>query len=161
MLDLEDVLYIAGTGHRPHKFNCPRFDFDGLVNLLVGQLKSMDSAPVVSGMALGFDTAWAMAALQINRTLVCAVPFPEQASTWSAQDRFIYKHILEHANRVVFVNTVYSDDVYAKRNKWMVDRAIKLVALWDGTKGGTSHCVRYATKRKVPVINLYEEWKAL
>jgi uncharacterized phage-like protein YoqJ len=30
------------------------------------------------------------------------------------------------------------------RNEWMVDRCDKLIAVWDGSKGGTGNCVDYA-----------------
>lgn len=40
------------------------------------------------------------------------------------------------------------------RNHWMVDRAHLLVAVFDGSPGGTAECVRYAEQRAVPVLRL-------
>ena len=31
-----------------------------------------------------------------------------------------------------------------KRNEWMVDHCDILIAVWDGTSGGTANCVNYA-----------------
>ncbi len=38
------------------------------------------------------------------------------------------------------------------RNEYMVDRADLVLALWNGTPGGTGNCVRYARTRGVPVF---------
>jgi uncharacterized phage-like protein YoqJ len=45
-----------------------------------------------------------------------------------------------------------------RRNEWMVDRADKLVALWDGSWGGTFNCIEYARKKGVPFDNLWARW---
>lgn len=150
---------IAGTGHRPNKLR--PYSFDKLVQFLAGKLYAMEPAPVLSGLALGFDTAWAIAAQEVGYPLLCFVPFPGQANNWPVKDRIVRREIINSCNDVCLVSKTYHDKAYGDRNKKMVDRSAKVIALWDGTKGGTSHCVRYATKRKVPVINLYEEWKAL
>ncbi|PAD70641.1 hypothetical protein CHH83_02225 [Bacillus sp. 7586-K] len=34
-----------------------------------------------------------------------------------------------------------------KRNEWMVDNSDYVIAVWDGTKGGTGNCVKYAQKQ--------------
>jgi len=39
----------------------------------------------------------------------------------------------------------------------MVDNCDKLVAVWDGTKGGTSHCVGYAKKQGKEIIRINPE----
>lgn len=44
------------------------------------------------------------------------------------------------------------------RNEWIVDRADRIIALWDGSFGGTHNCITYANKRKVPVDNLWDAW---
>ena len=44
------------------------------------------------------------------------------------------------------------------RNKWMVDNSDLVLALWNGTDGGTANCVRYAEKVGKPITNLWERW---
>ncbi len=39
-----------------------------------------------------------------------------------------------------------------KRNEWMVDNCDMLVAVWDGTDGGTYNCIDYAKRMKKPRI---------
>ena len=36
----------------------------------------------------------------------------------------------------------------------MVDLADKVIAVWDGSKGGTGNCVRYAGKRGKEIIRV-------
>lgn len=46
-----------------------------------------------------------------------------------------------------------------ERNRWMVDHADHILALWDGGKdGGTANCIEYAEKKKLPITNVWEEW---
>jgi uncharacterized phage-like protein YoqJ len=42
-----------------------------------------------------------------------------------------------------------------KRNEYMVDNSDIVIAVWDGSKGGTYNCVKYAEKlgKKIIVIN--------
>ena len=46
-----------------------------------------------------------------------------------------------------------------ERNKWMVDHCDEVLALWNGTSGGTSNCVAYANKIGKPINNLWEKYK--
>jgi uncharacterized phage-like protein YoqJ len=45
------------------------------------------------------------------------------------------------------------------RNEWMVDSSDGVVALWNGTAGGTANCVRYAEKVGRPIDNLWPTWE--
>ncbi|WP_188052008.1 hypothetical protein [Azospirillum sp. Sh1] len=45
------------------------------------------------------------------------------------------------------------------RNEWMVDHSDRLLALWDGSQGGTANCVRYARGLGRPIDNLWSEWE--
>jgi uncharacterized phage-like protein YoqJ len=46
------------------------------------------------------------------------------------------------------------------RNEWMVDNAHIVLALWDGSSGGTGNCIKYANRKSVnkPIINLWSSW---
>ena len=49
-------------------------------------------------------------------------------------------------------------DLMRYRNQWMVDHCTKVVALYDGTFGGTAQTVSYAAEKGVPVDNLWQRW---
>jgi len=38
----------------------------------------------------------------------------------------------------------YSARNMQRRNEWMVDHSDKVLAVWDGSNGGTGNCVAYA-----------------
>lgn len=159
MIDLSagDKLAICGTGHRPNKLG----DYFGrdLVTLAIKHLSS-HNGNVISGMALGWDTALAQAALELALPLVAAVPFPDQDAAWRPGDRALYRSILHRATKVEIVSPGYVLGAYQRRNEWMVDRSYKVLALHNGTSGGTLNCIRYANRRGVPVDNLWNEWVA-
>ena len=39
-----------------------------------------------------------------------------------------------------------------KRNQFMVDHSNLLIAVWDGSSGGTSNCVAYAKKIGLQIV---------
>ena len=41
-----------------------------------------------------------------------------------------------------------------KRNEYMVDLADRVIAVWDGSKGGTANCVKYAEKVGKEIIRI-------
>ena len=46
-----------------------------------------------------------------------------------------------------------------KRNKWMVDNATNVLALYNGQEsGGTYKCIEYAKSKNVPVFNVWNSW---
>lgn len=43
----------------------------------------------------------------------------------------------------------------------MVDDADRILALWDGSSGGTANCVGYANDIKKPITNLWPVYKMI
>lgn len=154
----------AATGHRPDKLG----GYDSLVDarlldLALAFLREQEDgvpAMVISGMAQGWDMAWAEAAIELKLPLVCAVPFHGQASRWPVAAQQRWARILVNAADVVVV----SEGDYAAwkmqvRNRWMVNRCDVLIALWNGAAGGgTANCVEYAQQQRKPIVNLWERF---
>src|SRR5690349_13971609 len=100
---------------------------------------------LIQGMAAGVDLWSARAAYFAEVPYWCARPWfghmPRVA------DRKDYESALKHAEKVIDVNpsSKYPGAwVYQERNKWMVDNADMVLAVWDGTTGGTFNAVKYA-----------------
>lgn len=134
---------VAITGHRPEKIP-PTFD---VFETLMKVYKDLGVTHVIQGMAAGVDLQSARAAYHSGIKFTCAKPWaghePRKA------DRVTYQNALEYADRVVDVDPAESYPgpwVYQKRNEWMVDNADFVIAVWDGTSGGTANCVKYAQK---------------
>ena len=86
---------------------------------------------VISGMALGWDTAVAQCAVNRGVSLIAAVPFKSQFSKWpqTSQDR--YQKLLKLADRIeIIFRSDYSLQAMQLRNKWIVERCDLLMALW-------------------------------
>ena len=158
----------AFTGHRPRKFP---WGYDETVSGCV-QLKAVLSAKIVelaatgitdflSGMAEGTDTWAALAVLALREKnpalkLHCILPCKGQADRWTASTRELYYQILDRADDVIYASEVYHKGCMLERNRYLVDHAAKLLAVYNGElRGGTAMTVRYAQKigREVLVID--------
>lgn len=155
-------MIIAATGHRPNKLGgySPEV-FNRLVSLADGYLRSWQPSGVISGMALGWDLAFAQAAVELGIPLHAAVPFPGQESQWPASSQFLWRGLISLASSVTEVSPgPYHAGKMQVRNEWMVDRCDRLCALWDGSNGGTGNCMAYALRDpKVTIDNLWPVWQ--
>jgi len=116
---------------------------------------------MISGMALGWDTAWARAAMRMGVPLVCAIPFEGQERQWPEAAQQWYRTVLQfHAAEVVVAAYGgYTPQALHARNRWMMDHCDAVAALWDERPdGGTASCLRYAYAIGRPVENLWDEF---
>lgn len=152
---------VAATGHRPNKLGGYSDKARGkLVRLAMQELNKLRPSTVITGMALGWDTAIAGAAYTLGIPYIAAVPFKGQEKMWHEDSKDLYNFLLRKANKVVYVcDEGYDPWKMQKRNEWMVDNADVILALWDGSKGGTSNCVAYAEGKK-PVVNCWSEYES-
>lgn len=153
-------MIIAATGHRPNKLGGYGSDVkERLFVLACYYLKHSRPSYTVSGMALGWDMAWAKASIECRVPFIAAVPFAGQESQWPHELQHEYHKILKHAFNVTIVCPGgYAPWKMQKRNEWMVEGADRIAALWDGSRGGTSNCVNYAIRRGKPIDNLWKNW---
>ena len=121
-------------------------------------LKQEKCTEAITGMALGVDTVFALAVLELKKEgydirLHCAIPCKNHSSKWFAESVKMYNEILSKADTVKIVtDEPYQAWMMQKRNEYMVDLADKVIAVWDGTNGGTANCARYAMKKDKEVI---------
>lgn len=160
---------IAATGHRPDKLGGYSATEHGRIYKLAHDYLSVqlgctthaDEKParLISGMAIGWDIACAEAAIDLGIPLICAIPFPQQPSRWPPVSVMLWAKIKAKATEVHTVSTEFTRNAFQLRNIWMVDRADLILALWNGTAGGTANCIKYAVKKQVPVYNLWNIYK--
>lgn len=154
---------IAATGHRPTKLGGYGKAIEARLQAFArGYLGVARPTKTISGMALGWDMAFAKASLDLNIPFIAAVPFEGQESMWPAESQREFNNLLA---RAIAVNVVspggYSGAKMQVRNEWMVDNCTRVAALWDGSPGGTGNCIRYARKIDRPFDNLWDNWVAL
>ena len=158
----------AFTGHRPSKFVWRYNETDARCMALktalaeqIAKLADVGYTDFFSGMAEGTDTWAALAVLVMKKVnpslkLHCVLPCEGQADRRSDSARELYFSILEQADEVVYVGREYSKDCMLKRNRYLVDHAACLLAVYNGEwRGGTAMTVRYAQKlgRKIIVLD--------
>jgi uncharacterized phage-like protein YoqJ len=152
----------AFTGHRPSKLGGYGYtSVERLYRFAIQTLKSCctHNPVIISGMALGWDQAVAMAGIHLGMPVIAAVPCLGQDSQWPDLSQHRYDQILSKCSIVHLCSvSKYDPSKMHLRNRWMVDSCNKLVALWDGTHGGTAGCVQYATHRKVDILNVWDQW---
>lgn len=147
------------TGHRPNKLGGynPGDNKELLWRLhdsVVDHIEKYGVTTWISGMALGIDQWGAKIVLKLKGTthpdlkLICAVPCKNHEKAWNVQSQREWQDIIDKADQVVYT----SEDDYApylmqKRNEWMTNHSQYILAVWDGTEGGTGNCVKYAQKK--------------
>lgn len=162
-------MILATTGHRPHKLGGYTFDVVERLRIVAMnylyrcqlQLNAFDTIEVITGMALGWDTTVAEAAIERGIPFCAAVPCDNQEKVWPWQSQLQYRALLAKAKTIYVVSPGhYEPWKMQARNEWMVDHCDRLVALWDGTRGGTYNCIDYAARQKppVPTVNLWKEF---
>lgn len=154
-------MIIAGTGHRPDKLGGYGLDVRKRLVDVAHIYLCVSKEPatrVISGGALGWDQALAEAALDLNIPLTMALPFEGFETKWPRESQEFLHSLMNPADVVFVCEPGYAPWKMQERNKWMVDNCTHLLALWNGTDGGTANCVRYAEKVGKPIINLWENY---
>ena len=156
-------MILGVTGHRPDKLGGYKPEVTSkLVELAIHCLRDIKPEVVITGMALGWDQIIAASCFYLSLPFIAAVPFKGQEVMWPEQSRREYELLLAKAEYVEIVSPGgFSAAKMQVRNEWIVNRSGKILALWNGTPGGTANCVRYAKQNKVPVINCWSGWQVL
>lgn len=141
-------MIVAFTGHRPDKLGGYKLPNDTYIKVcrdIDWLLKELNPEKVISGMALGVDQWAANIAYKLGIPFVAAIPFEGQELAWPEASQKTYRILRKLASEEVIVSSGgYSADKMQIRNIWMVDNCDSLIAVWDGSKGGTGNCVEYA-----------------
>ena len=148
----------AGTGHRLEVIG---YDNKAkLIRYATSILPGYNPDKIISGMAIGWDQALAWGAMNNKIPFIAAVPFLGQADIWPKEAQEEYEHLLNLAEDVVIVcEGGFAPHKYHVRDKWMVDHADAMIALWNGNKhGGTYSTVKITEKAKKPMFNVWPGW---
>lgn len=155
----------AFTGYRPQKLPFTS-ESDPVCVILKSRLKDeiyhaiqQGCTDFVCGMALGTDTWAAEAVLEIQETLKgikpihlhAYLPFPGQDERWSAKSRRRYRGILSQCSSVTVVSSQYLPDCMERRNRAMIHRANRLIAVFDGKSGGTKNTIHMAHEKGIEI----------
>ena len=158
----------AFTGHRTSKlpWRCNKKDSRcvAMRSVLAEQIAVLVNAgftQFLSGMAEATDTWCALSVLDLREKyptikLHCILPGKEQADKWTASSRDLYRSILERAYSIVYVSRTYHKNCMLDRNRFLVEHAAALLAVYNGERrGGTAVTMRCMRKmgREIIVID--------
>lgn len=142
-------MILAVTGHRPDKLGGygPSETQTDVRNAIRNALHIYKPSLVITGMALGVDQWMAETCIEVGIPFLAAVPFPGQEFRWPTESQDRYWELLKKAARVHICSPgPYSAKRLQDRNEWMVDHSQMLLAVWDGSPGGTANCISYARR---------------
>lgn len=158
----------AFTGHRPEKLPWGTHEEDlrclALKSRLmreIAQAYDLGCRHFITGMARGADLYFGESVLAFRQThpdvtLEAAIPFAEQAAHWPTADQARYKALLDQCHVQTMVQHHYDRGCLLRRNRYMVDHAARLIAVYDGKGGGTLYTITYALEqnRQIVIIDL-------
>lgn len=157
---VEETLACCFTGHRPARLPWGERENDPRCLAMKLQIRrALERAweagcrHFISGMARGCDLYFAEAVLALRQrhpeaVLEAARPYEGQAEGWLPQERARYQAILDQCDFETMVQHQYDRGCMMRRNRYMVDRSVRLIAVYDGTpKGGTFNTLAYALRR--------------
>ena len=137
------------TGHRPEKLGQAEKEIRALLGIEILTAVNDGYVRFISGMARGADIWAAEAVLRLRGIhdvvrLVCASPYEGFEKSWAKKWKERYRRIMAAADEVNFICPAYSNDCFQRRNEWMVDRSARVIAVYNGARGGTRNTIAYA-----------------
>ena len=154
------------TGHRPEKLPWGIHEEDPRCQELKARMQQAAEQAYadgcrhfITGMARGCDQYFAEIILALRErypdvTLEAAIPCETQASGWDEAERERYYRLVARCDYETMVQRQYDKGCMQRRNRYMVDRSARLIAVYDGLLGGTMYTINYAMNREVETVIL-------
>lgn len=147
------------TGHRPEKLSMPEDNIKAALEFHIQAAIEDGYQTFISGMARGVDL-WAAESVLHLRTkglpirLICASPYEGFEVRWNTEWQKMYRRVLACADLVKFICRKYSPNCFQLRNQWMVDHSGRIIAVYNGTYGGTRSTLEYAVGQGISIIQI-------
>lgn len=148
------------TGHRPKGFPFPHdrdcveyMDYRCKLDREVELLAREGYRDFITGMADGADLDFAETVIELREaegyiTLEAALPYPIRPTKKVTEYIDHRDTILLQCDRKTVVSTHYYRGCMQARNRYMVDKADIVLAIWNGTQnGGTWDTIQYALSK--------------
>ena len=152
------------TGHRPQKLPWGFDESDTHCVELKRKLRSAIKLAIThgitmfyTGMAMGTDLWAAEIVLRLRSEgeqirLIAACAFRGMEERWDTEWQERYRSILLSANGVYYIGERPGTASFLKRDRWMVDHASRLIAVYCGVPGGTRETIEYAKAEGIEVV---------
>lgn len=163
--------HISLTGHRPNVFG--GYDLttpiwnnlrQQLENILEEQIKLHGHVTAHSGMALGADTVWSQAILNVRHRFpqqlqfIAEIPCITQASRWIGDSPAVWANHVQRSDGQVIYSKTYTPRCMLDRNIGMINSSNLVIAVWNGQKhGGTAHAVKHAQSQNKMIFQIHPD----
>lgn len=144
------------TGHRPEKLHSSERLVKAALAREIWTAYQEGFRTFIVGMARGTDIWAGELILRLRSShqdvhLICALPHPDFEKNWDTAWQTRYHVIRSQADYEITVCETACKSAYQRRNEWMVDHSAKVIAVYNGTKGGTRNTIEYAGMRGVSI----------
>ena len=148
------------TGHRPDKLSVSE---QAVVCALEHEIRIaiQDGFNVfLSGMAMGTDIWAAEIIIKLRDKeglplkLIAASPFEGFEKRWPIAWQKRYRAVMAEADLIRFISPYYHRDCFQIRNEFMCNHSSRVIAVFNGEKGGTKNTIDYANRHGIPVKNV-------
>ncbi len=152
------------TGHRPEKLPWKNDETDPRCIVLKKKIQdavetayAQGKRHFICGMARGCDFYFAEAVIALREekgdvTLEAAIPCAVQSASWSAVHRERWKRLVSACDHTKVLQERYTPYSMLRRNRYMVEQSSLVIAVFDGSDGGTRRTLEYALQEKVELI---------
>lgn len=155
-------MILAVTGPRPNRLG-NEYSYTGPIstwvrNELSKKIAQYKPDTLISRMAIGTDTIFALLAIEMGIPLFAVIPFIGQEVKWTKEAQELYHKILTHPKTVVKIvcEPGYAAYKMQRGNEFMCNECDNLLGVWDGNKeSGTWNCLEYARSIKKPTDIIY------
>lgn len=149
------------TGHRPDKLPSPISEGTRYAALLEridrALLRKIQAGcqTFYCGMARGSDLLLAERLLSLKArayphlVLAAVPPYVGHAQRWNSAEQARHDAVMRAAQLIFHPSYQYSRFCFHVRNRFMVNRSRHMIAIYDGTPGGTRYTFEYAAKQKL------------
>ena len=145
------------TGHRPEKLGMTEQQIIPLLETAIRDAVAGQFTTFISGCAKGVDLCAAEIVLRLRERdtrlkLICAIPFEGFGQHWHGGWTERFRHVTKAADERQFICDAPGRSAFQRRNKWMVDHAGLVIAVYQGQSGGTRNTLDYARRCGVPCV---------
>lgn len=148
------------TGHRPEKLAMPEHAVKAALEHKIQAAITDGYHTFISGMARGVDIWAAEIVLRLRAggqpvRLICASPYEGFETRWRTVWQARYRRIIDAADLVRYISPGYHAACFQVRNEWMVDHSARVIAVYNGSRGGTRNTLEYAEAKGLSIIQVY------
>lgn len=154
------------TGHRPQKLPYGMDEDHDMCRRLKARLRTDIEAKIQAGvenfycgMAWGTDI-WCGEIVQDLKAqyphirLIACIPHIGQEKGWNEGYIARYHSLLQSADESIVFYDHYVKGCMQKRNRYMVDATAHMIAVFNGSPGGTKSTIEYAKRKGLDIILL-------